>query len=80
MNAVLQPIPIEPEKLKPQLHAKIEHMDGTHLVLLNSVLLQLEAEELADRLGDAFEKDHEQDLRQRVPELVRQFPAGHRYA
>jgi len=55
-------------------------MDGTHLVLLNSVLLQLEAEELADRLGDAFEKDHEQDLRQRVPELVRQFPAGHRYA
>jgi hypothetical protein len=80
MKAVLQPLTMEPEKLKPALHEKIERMDSLHLALLNRVMLQLEAEELADRLGGAFDKDQEQGLRRRIPELVRQFRAGHRYA
>jgi tRNA A37 N6-isopentenylltransferase MiaA len=50
------------------------------LALLNRLLLQLEAEELAERLGEAFDKDHEQGLLRRVPELVKQFRTGHRYA
>jgi len=75
-----QLIPVEPEKLKPVLHDKIERMDGQHLVLVNRLLLQLEAEESADRLGEAFDKDHEQGLLRRIPELVKQFRAGHRYA
>jgi hypothetical protein len=80
MKPVLQPMPIEPEKLKPALHDKIERMDGVHLSLLNRVLLQLEAEELAARLGEGFDKDHEQGLLQRIPELVKQFRDEHRYA
>jgi hypothetical protein len=43
-------------------------------------LLQLEAEELAERLGAGFDKDHEQGLLRRIPELVKQFRTGHRYA
>ena len=43
------------------------------------MLLQLEAEELADGLSEAFEKDHEQGLSRRIPELIKQFRAGHRY-
>jgi hypothetical protein len=73
-------VPVEPEKLKPVLHDKIERMDGQHLALVNRLLLQLEAEELAERLGEAFNKDHEQGLLRRIPELVKQFRAGHRYA
>ena len=55
-------------------------MDGQHLALLNRLLLQLEAEELAERLGEAFDKDDEQGLLRRIPELVKQFRTGHRYA
>jgi len=73
-------MPIEPEKLKPALHAKIERMDGLHSTLLNRVLLQLEAEELAGRLGEGFSKDYEQGLLERIPELVKEFRDGHPYA
>jgi len=80
VKPVLQPTPIEPEKLKPALHDKIERMDGLHLSVLNRVLLQLEAEELAGRLGEGFDKDNEQGLLRRIPELVKQFRDEHRYA
>jgi hypothetical protein len=80
MKSAPQPLPVEPEKLKPVLHDKIERMDGQHLALLSRVLLQLEAEERAERLGEAFDKDHEQGILRRIPELVKQFRAEHRYA
>ncbi len=72
--------PLEPEKLKPVLHEKIERMTGAQLVLLDRVLLQLEAEQAAERLGEAFDADQAQGKLQRVAELVRQFRAEHRYA
>lgn len=75
-----QPQPIEPEQLKPVLHEKIERMDAAQLSLLNRVLLQVEAEELAERLNDAIDRDREQGKLRRVSELVKQFRAGHRYA
>ena len=75
-----QPMPIEPEKLKPVLHEKIERMNGEQLSLLNRVLMQVEAEELADRLNETFDKDREQGKLRRISELVQQFRAEHRYA
>jgi hypothetical protein len=80
MKPASQPVPVELEKLKPVLHDKIERMDGQHLALLNRLLLQVEAEDLAERLGEAFDKDQEQGLLRRIPELVNQFRTGHRYA
>jgi hypothetical protein len=80
VKPISQPRPIEPEKLKPALHDKIERMDGLHLSLLNRVMQQLEAEELAGRLGEGFDKDYEQGLLGRIPELVRQFRDEHPYA
>jgi hypothetical protein len=64
---------MEPEELKPALHDKIERMDRLQLSVLNRVLLQLEAEELAGRLGKGFDKDDEQGLLRRIPELVKEF-------
>ena len=72
--------PVPPEQLKPVLHEKIERMSGEQLSLLNRVLLQLEAEERADRLSEAFDKDHAAGRLQRVAELVQEFRAKHRYA
>ena len=80
VKPVLQPTPIELEKLKPALHDKIERMDGLHLSVLNRVLLQMKAEELAGRLSKGFDKDYEQGLLRRIPELVKQFRDEHRYA
>lgn len=73
-------MPVEPEKLKPVLHEKIERMNGEQLVLLDRVLMQLEVEQIADRLSEAFDADHAQGKMRRVAELVRQFRAEHRYA
>lgn len=72
-------VPIEPEKLKPVLHAKIDRMNGEQLLLLDRVMLQLEAEQAAERLGDAFDTDQAEGRLQRVTELVLQFRAQHRY-
>ena len=80
MKLLSKQMPIEPEKLKPLLHEKIEHMNSRQLSLLNRVLLQVEAEELADRLNGAFDEDREQGKLRRISELVKQFRAGHRYA
>jgi hypothetical protein len=80
MKPALQQMPVEPEKLKPALHDKIERMDCSHLSLLNRVLLQMEAEELAARLSDGFDKDYEQGLLRRIPELMKHFRDEHRYA
>lgn len=73
------PSPIEPEKLKPLLHEKIERMNGEQLSLLNRVLLQVEAEERADRLSEAFDKDREEGKLRRISELVQEFRSKHRY-
>jgi hypothetical protein len=73
VKPISQPRPNEPEELKPALHDKSERMDSLHLSILNRVLLQLEAEELAGRLGEGFDKDYEQGLLRRIPELVKEF-------
>jgi len=75
-----EPWPVEPEKLKPVLHEKIERMDGEQLALLSQVLHQLEAEECAERLGEGFNRDHEAGVLRRIPELVKQFRAEQRSA
>ena len=80
MNSSRASEPVPPEKLKPILHEKIERMNGEQLALLDRVLRQLEAEEAADRLSEAFDGDHAQGKLQRVAELVQQFRAEHRYA
>jgi len=80
VKPISQPKPIEPEKLKPALHDKIERMDGLHLSMLNRVPLQLEAEELAGHLGEGFDKDYERGLQRRIPELAKKFRDEHPYA
>ena len=71
--------PPAPENLKPLLHIKIERMTEGQLGVLNRVVLQIEAEELAEKLGQAFEKEQAQGKFDRIPELVRQFRSEHRY-
>ena len=78
MNDPVQPAPAT-ESLKPVLHCKIERMSGPQLELLSRVLHQIEAEELAERLGEAFEQDQDRGVLRRIPDLVREFRASHPY-
>jgi hypothetical protein len=50
-------MPNDGPSLKKALHEKIERLSADRLSLLNRVLLQLEAEELAQRLDEAFDED-----------------------
>jgi len=69
-----------PEQLRSLLHEKIEALDTEHLTLLHRVLLQMEAEELADKLGAAFDA-HSADARwSRLPEIIRECRARRRAA
>ncbi len=79
MKSDAQPAPVAPEILKPLLHNKIERMSADQLGWLNRVMLQIEAEELAGRIGVAFDQDAAQGRLQRIPELVSQFRSEHRY-
>ena len=72
--------PVPPKPLKPVRHEKIERMNGEQRALLDRVLLQLEAEQAAEHLSEAFEADQAQGEFRRVAELIRQFRAEHRYA
>jgi hypothetical protein len=67
------------EELKPALHTRIEGMTEAQLRVLHRVLLQIEMEELAEKLGKDFDRDHEEDKLRRIPELVPQFRAEHCY-
>jgi hypothetical protein len=79
MNTGGQASQIEAEKFKHMLHLKIERLSGEQLELVHQVLLQIEAEEISDRLGDSFQRDLSEGKLHLVPELVQQFRTEHRY-
>jgi hypothetical protein len=65
--------------LKPRLHCKIERMSPSQLALLDRIVLQIEAEDQADRLCEAFDQDRTQGKLQRLVEMVQEFRATHPY-
>jgi hypothetical protein len=72
--------PAAGDSLKLRLHCKIERMSPAQLALLDHVVLQIEAEDQADRLCEAFDQDRAQDKLQRLAETMQQFRAAHPYA
>jgi len=56
---MVKPVPISADSntLKKLLHEKIEESDEGKLSLLHRLVLQLEAEELAESLGKSFDED-----------------------
>jgi hypothetical protein len=48
--------------------------------LLDRIVLQIEAEDWADRLGEAFDEERRQGKLERIPALVQRFRAAHPYA
>ena len=67
MNVGPQSPPVAADALRPLLHLKIDRMNGDQLGLLNRLLLQIEAEELAARLGAEFDQDQALGKGARIP-------------
>ena len=74
-------MPTDGQQLKQLLHKKIEGLNPGTLSLLNRVLLQLEAEELAQRLDESFDEDQKTGklTGKRVQSIISQVRGEHRY-
>lgn len=74
-------MPADSQSLKKALHEKIEHLNGDKLSLLNRVVLQLEAEDLAHELDRAFDEDRREGriTGERVQQILSEVRAKHGY-
>jgi hypothetical protein len=70
----LPPMPttLDPGKLRPALHAKIDEMDGEALAILHRVALQLELDRLSGEVDAEFDSLREQGRLDRLPEILRE--------
>jgi hypothetical protein len=75
-------MPSDSQSLKKALHERIERLNETKLSLLNRIVLQLEAEELAKELDEAFDDDRRAGrlASKRVQEILSRVRAKHGYA
>jgi hypothetical protein len=72
---------VDEQSLKKVLHAKIELLNGETLSLVNRVLLQLEGENLAHSLDEAFDEDRRAGKldEARVQQILSQIRKEHPY-
>jgi hypothetical protein len=71
---------VEAEKLRPDLHRRIDSMDLKQLELLRRILLKLELSEVVDRLHDAFDTTRTSGTFNRVDEIIREVRTENPYA
>ena len=73
MNA---PTEINPKELRPLLHAEIDKLRDENVALLHRVALQLELEEVSDRLDAGFDADRAAGKLARLPKIIREARAA----
>jgi hypothetical protein len=68
-------VPTDPKELRPLLHAEVEKLRDENLLVLHRVALELELEEVTDRLNEGFDADRAAGKLARLPELIREARA-----
>jgi hypothetical protein len=63
--------PTDPKELRPLLHAEVDRLRDEHLLVLHRVALDLELEEVTERLNTGFDADRAAGKLVRLPELIR---------
>ena len=69
-------LPIDPSKLRPLLHAEVDKLGAENLLLLHRVALELELEEVTERLNAGFDEDQMAGRLARIPEIIREARAS----
>ena len=62
--------PVDPKELRPLLHAEVDKLRDENLLVLHRVALELELDEVTERLNEGFDADRTAGSLARVPELI----------
>ena len=70
--STLSALPTDPKELRPLLHAEVDRLQGENLLVLHRVALELELDEVTERLNEGFDADHAAGKLARLPEIIRE--------
>lgn len=76
MSILTAPLPTDPAKLRPIVYADVDKLGAQSLLLLHRVALQLELEEVTERLNAGFDADRAAGRLERLPEIIREARAA----
>ena len=68
--------PIDPNELRPLLHAEVDKLRVENLWVLHRVAMELELDEVTDRLNAGFDADRATGKLERLPEIIREARAS----
>ena len=63
--------PTDPKELRPLLHAEVDKLRDENLLVLHRVALELELDEVTERLNAGFDADRAAGKLAPLPELIR---------
>ena len=66
----------DPQELRPLLHAEVDKLRDESLRVLHRVAMELELDEVAERLNAGFDADRAAGKLARVPEMIREARAA----
>ena len=69
--SMLTATPLDPQQLRPLLHAEVDKLRDENLLVLHRVVLELELDEVTERLNTGFDADRAAGKLARVPEIIR---------
>ncbi len=72
----LTTVPTDPKELRPLLHEEVDKLRDENLLVLHRVALELELEEVTDRLNEGYDADRAAGKLARLPELIREARAA----
>lgn len=69
--STLNTAPVDPKELRPLLHAEVDRLRDENLLVLHRVALELELDEVTERLNEGFDADRAAGKLARLPEIIR---------
>ena len=66
--STLSALPIDPKELRPLLHAEVDKLNDDNLLVLHRVALELELDEITERLDEGFDADRAAGKLARLPQ------------
>ena len=70
--SALSVLPSDPSELRPLLHEEIDRLRDENLLLLHRVAMELELDEVTERLDEEFDKGRAEGKLERLPEILRE--------
>lgn len=64
-------LPVDPAELRPLLHTEVDRLRDENLLLLHRVAMELELDEVSERLDVGFDEDRAAGRLARLPEIIR---------